>query len=260
MRKKFILAALSLLMLLPAEVLAWGQEGHRIVAEIAYRNLNCCARYKVDKVLGKRGMVYWANWPDEIKSDTIYPQSHDWHFQDLDGGMTDEEVIATLTNYPEKGGNLWRACDSLTNVLKKDPKNEIALRFIVHFVGDRFCPMHTGHMDDLGGNRVKCKWFGRNTNLHSIWDSAIIESRGYTYSEYAQYLMNKYDKAERKRIRKMSWEEITVHNYRFTDDIYTYQETWDGNGWHYVYRWADPMEWQLYAAGIRLAKLLNELY
>ena len=49
----------------------WGQEGHRVIAKIAYDNLSGKARKAVDKTLSKQGMVYWANWPDEIKSDTI---------------------------------------------------------------------------------------------------------------------------------------------------------------------------------------------
>lgn len=260
MRKYFLLIYISVLSILPLqEVYAWGQEGHRIIGQIAYDNLSCCARHKVDKVLGKHGLIYWANWPDEIKSDTIYPQSSDWHFQDLDAGMTDSAVVATLTDYPVEGGNLFRVTDSLAQVLRKDPNNFDALRFVIHLMGDRFCPMHTAHLDDKGGNAVKLKWFGRNTNLHSVWDSAIIDSRGYTYSEYAQYLEDTYAK-EKKNILRMSDAEILLHNYHFTAEIYAYQTTWDGNAYHYVYHFAVPMEWQLYAAGIRLANLLNELY
>lgn len=259
MRKILIALAVVMTLLPMQKTLAWGQEGHRIVAQIAYDNLSCMARYKINKVIGKKGIVYWANWPDEIKSDTIFPDSFDWHFQDLDGGMSDSAVVATLTNYPTEGGNLWRVLDSLQVVLKDNPKDEIALRFLVHFVGDRFCPMHTAHMDDLGGNKVKVKWFSRNTNLHSVWDAAIIESRGYTYTEYAEYLEDAF-KAEKKTIRSMSEADILLHNYHFTDSIYRYQETWDGNAYHYVYHWAHDMEWQLYAAGIRLAMILNALY
>lgn len=253
-----LLAALVLLLQSP-EVLAWGQEGHRIVGRIAYDHLTRKARRQVDAVLGQRGLIYWANWPDEIKSDTIYPDSHDWHFQDLAGGMSDSAVVAALSDYPKEGGNLFRATDSLYRVLQHDKTNYDALRFLVHLEGDRFCPMHMGHMDDKGGNSVRFKWFGRNTNLHSIWDSGIIESRGYTYSEYADYLEDALS-GEKKAILNMSREDIVLHNYHLTSAIYDYQETWNGNAYHYVYHFKDDMEWQLYAAGIRLAKLLNELY
>lgn len=238
---------------------AWGQKGHRIIAQIAYDNISCSTRRKIDKVLGAHGAVYLANWPDEIKSDTIYKNSHNWHYQDLPAGLSDEALVACLTDYPQEGGNLFRAIDSLTNVLRHDKKNKTALVFLVHLMGDRFCPMHMGHLDDLGGNRVKCKWFGQNTNLHSIWDGKIIESQGYSYSEYAQFLADKY--ASRKQeIQAMSEADVLRHNYALTTDIYNYHAAWNGNTYHYIYRWAAPMEWQLYAAGIRLAKLLEEIY
>ena len=58
----------------------------------------------------------------------------------------------------------------------------------------------------------------------------------------------------------MSEEELVLRNYHFTEAIYEYQQTWDGNTYHYIYRWHTPMEEQLHIAGIRLAKALNELY
>ena len=149
--------------------------------------------------------------------------------------------------------------DSLIAELRKNRNSEVNLRFIIHFMGDRFCPMHTAHLDDLGGNKVKMKWYGQNTNLHSVWDAKIIDSQGYSYTEYARYLENKYRK-ERRAIMQLTEEEIVVQNYRLCDSIYAYQETWNGNAYHYVYHWKDSMERQLYIAGIRLAMLLNELY
>lgn len=259
MRRCIFAISCALLLLLPAELLAWGQEGHRIVAEIAYHYLSSGAQKKIDKVLGKHGMVYVANWPDEIKSDTVYPTSHDWHFQDLDGGMSDSAVVAALTDYPKVGGNLFRATDSIRALLRQEPDNRDALAFLIHFAGDRYCPMHTGHMDDLGGNRVKMKWFGSNTNLHTVWDSKLIDSQGYSYMEYTKFLIDKYD-SKRQSLLKQSEAEMVVENYHITSDIYTYQETFDGNTYHYIYRFHQTMEWQLYKAGVRLAMWLEELY
>ena len=248
----FLLCAISV----PA--FGWGQKGHRIIAQIAYDNLNKKARKAVDNTLGIKGIVYWSNWPDEIKSDTIYPTSYDWHFQDFDGGLSDSTVVAALTDYPKEGGNLFRALDSLTAIVRND--NAVHnLRFIVHLSGDRYCPMHTAHMDDRGGNDVKMKWFKEATRLHTVWDTHLIESQGYSFSEYAEKLEREY--APRKReIEAMSDAELLLHNYHLTEAIYAYQTTWDGNTYHYIYRWRTEMEEQLYIAGIRLAKLLNEIY
>jgi len=245
---------------LPA--LSWGQEGHRIIAKIAYDNLSCKARRNVDKILGKRGMIYWANWPDEIKSDTIYPQSiqDGWHYQDFAGGMSDSLVADALVHYPAEGGNLYRALDSLVQEFSLQP-SAVSLRFIIHLSGDRYCPMHMAHMDDKGGNAVRMAWFSKqtNTNLHAVWDSKLIDSQGYSYTEYAQKLEDEY--ADRKReIDRASDEELLLMSYHLTEEIYHYQESWDGNTYHYIYHWREAMEWQLYVAGIRLAKLLNEIF
>lgn len=259
MKKTRLLLILTLLTIPTGELLAWGPTGHRIVTQIAYDNLNCRARHRVDRILGKKGIVYWSTWADNIKSDTIYPNSYDWHYQDFDPGMTDSAVIATLTDYPKVGGNLFRASDSLISLLHRDPNNADALKFIIHLMGDRFCPMHTGHLDDLGGNRVRVEWFKQPTNLHHIWDEDIIKAVGYSYTEYAEYLEHRYAK-EKRAIRNMTWEELLLHNYHLTESIYEYQNTWNGNAFVYVYHFAPSMEWQLYAAGIRLAMVLNELY
>lgn len=258
MRKS--LFAVVLFFLLPIELFAWGQEGHRIIAEIAYRHLGPVARHRVDRIMGeKRGMVYWANWADEIKSDTIYPQSHSWHYQDFDEGLPDSVVIAALTDYPQVGGNLFRAADSLANRLKKDRSERDNLRFVVHLAGDRFCPMHTAHHVDHGGNMIKMKWFGQSTSLHTIWDTHLIESQGYSYMEYATMLDARYGHL-RRQIEQQTDAEVLLHNYYLCSSIYDYQPTWDGNTYHYIYRFKSEMEYQLYVAGIRLAKLLNQLY
>ena len=240
-------------------LLAWGATGHRIVAQIAYDNLNCRTRHKVDRILGEKGIVYWSTWADNIKSDTIYPTSYDWHYQDFDPGMSDSAVVATLTHYPTVGGNLFRAMDSLVALLREHPNDTDALKFVVHLMGDRFCPMHTAHLDDLGGNRVPVDWFREKRNLHWVWDEGIINAVGYSYTEYAEYIEHRYHD-QKRAIRRMTWEELLLHNYHFTESIYEYQEGWNGNAYVYTYHFAPSMEWQLYAAGIRLAMLLNELY
>jgi len=238
---------------------AWGPEGHRIIAQVAYNYMTKKAVKQVDKVLGTHGMVYWATWADEIRSDTIYPNSFDWHFQDLEPAMTDSEVAAVLTDYPAVGGNLYRTLDSLYSLLQKDKTNRDALRFLVHLSGDRYCPMHHGHISDKGGNTIKLKWFGTQTNLHRVWDEDLIRFRGYSVTEYAQLLVDIYGE-ERKVIEHTSPEEQLINLYHITEAIYAYQQTWNGNVYNYVYRWKEPMERQLYTAGLRLAMVLNELY
>ena len=258
MQKRVILFLL-LVAFVHTQVLAWGQKGHRIIAQIAYDNLNKQTQKQVDGILGKHGMMYIANWADEIKSDTIYPNSHDWHYQDVHEGMSEEELLAMLKTYPEEGGNLFRAMDSLTNVLKINKNDKVALTFLVHLYGDRFCPMHMGYLSDAGGNKVSCKWMGQHTNLHAIWDTKLIDSQGYSYTEYAEFLQNKYAQIK-SEIQSLSQEELLKQSYQITSKIYAYQPQWDGNTYHYIYHFVDDMEKQLYTAGIKLSDFLNEIY
>lgn len=256
--KRLLILFLSILVVVPA-MLAWGPKGHRIVAQVAYDHLTNKTRKHMDAVLGTRGMVYLSTWPDEIKSDTIYPQSHDWHYQDLDGGLTDKQVTSMLVSYPMVGGHLFCALDSLTLELVNHPKNHDALVFLVHLYADRFCPMHIAHLDDKGGNAVKMKWFGQNTNLHSVWDSKLIENKGFSYTEYASYLHDVYG-PQYKQVLAMTPEQTLLHTYHLTSDLYEYQNTWSGNAYHYAYHWTQTVEFQMYMAGVHLANHLNELF
>ena len=49
------------------------------------------------------------------------------------------------------------------------------LRMLIHIVEDVHQPMHAAHADDKGGNDFKVNWFNNPTNLHSVWDSQLIE-------------------------------------------------------------------------------------
>ena len=62
----------------------------------------------------------------------------------------------------------------------------------------------------------------------------------------------------KREIMNKSDEQLLVESYHLTEAIYQHMQVWDGNTYHYIYTWRQPMERQLYIAGIRLAKWLNE--
>jgi hypothetical protein len=43
---------------------------------------------------------------------------------------------------------------------------------------------------DLGGNKVKVRYLGAESNLHSVWDSMVIEWGPPTVEEYATRLLD----------------------------------------------------------------------
>ena len=238
---------------------AWDAVGHRIITEIAYRNLTCKARRNVDKVLGTRGIVYFSSWADEIKSDTIYPDSYGWHFQNLRSGMTREELDSLYYNKEAEGIHLFFALQQQETLLRENRRNADALKFIVHLMGDAYQPMHVGRPEDKGGNKVQVRWFGNGTNLHSLWDGRLISYAKYSYMEYADYLCDRFGN-EKKDIMHRSPEECIWQTYLIQNEIYAYQDKDDNNSYHYAYHFRPLHDRQLYVAGIRLAKLLNSIY
>ena len=78
---------------------------------------------------------------------------------------------------------------------KKSTKEDkiIALKFLVHLIGDLHQPLHVGNGKDRGGNDIKVKWFGEATNLHNVWDEKLINLQELSYTEYSNYLLLNID-------------------------------------------------------------------
>jgi hypothetical protein len=62
------------------------------------------------------------------------------------------------------------------------------LKFVVHFVGDIHQPLHAGSRDDKGGNTFQVQFNGKGSNLHRLWDSGMLYTRGLDWKAYAQQL------------------------------------------------------------------------
>ena len=237
---------------------AYDAVGHRIIAEIAYQNLTTEARTQVDKVLGKRCIVYEATWADEVRSDDKYAYSYQWHYQDLDDNMTSTDIKTLLDHPKTEGEHLFFALDTLTSRLKKDKNDAEALKFLIHFVGDLHQPMHLGRKDDKGGNKLDINWFGKKTNVHSVWDGSLIESQKMSYTEYSQYLLDKFG-PRKVEFKKHNLLQSIIASYTVRNKIYAY-DTSDTSNYHYIYYFSDSVDEMLYRGGIQLANILNKLY
>ncbi|MBQ9338780.1 MAG: S1/P1 nuclease [Paludibacteraceae bacterium] len=264
MRQKLFSFILFVGILLPNTAFSWGVTGHRIITEIAYRMLNRKARKQVDKLLGTKGIVYYSSWADEIKSDTIYPQSYGWHFQNLDAGLSNDDLEQLYNNKLQNGEHVIYVLDSMTVLLRNEPENVDALKFVVHLAGDIFQPMHMGHSADRGGNAVRMTWFGRKTNLHAVWDDCLIEHSRMTFTEYSDFLVNRYGSRE-KELMALSELECLCRTYDAVCKVYDYQVALGENlekkyEYKYYYDMRSVLELQLYTAAVQLAKRLNEVY
>ncbi|MBP1617573.1 MAG: nuclease [Bacteroidetes bacterium] len=237
---------------------AYDVVGHRIVADVAYRNLTEKARSQVDKVLGKRGIIYTSSWADEIKSDKSYDYSYVWHYQNLKAGMGNSDLQRLLDNPASNGEHLFLAMQNMITRLKKNKNDQEALKFLVHLTGDLHQPLHLGRPEDLGGNKVMFEWFGRQMNIHQIWDGQLIDSRKMSSSEYAQYLEDKFEK-QKRGIKSYTIFDSVKASYVLANSIYNYDMS-DTNSYHYIYRFMNDLDIMLYRGGIQLANILNDIY
>lgn len=257
--KKFTLFAL--LIYVPIQTMAWGQLGHRIVGQIAESHLNPKAKMAVKNILGNETLAMCANWADFVKSDKAYDYLSPWHYINLPGGLSDSELQNRL--------KADTAVDAYTkiNFMIKELKNKslakekkvMYLRLLVHIVGDINQPMHTGHLEDKGGNDIKLSWFGRSSNLHAIWDSDLIESQELSYTEYTKAI-NFCSAAQKKAWQNDPLSKWIQDSYHISQKIYAGVAAGDKLGYRYIYDNLATANEQLLKGGIRLAGLLNQIF
>lgn len=260
MKPKKLLTIFMLLFLF-TDALAWGTTGHRVIAEVAERNLTKRAQRKLHKIIGDQKLAYWANWPDFIKSDTteVWKSTDTWHYVNISNAKDLAEFSNSLHNL--SGSNLYTQINTLSAQIKdkKTPlkDKEIALRFLIHIVGDMAQPMHVGNAEDKGGNSIKVTFFGQSANLHSLWDSKLVDYQKYSYTEYADVLLRKQH--DKDSIQDGSLESWLYDSRLQAEKIYDYSKLKTNYMYEYDYRFNDLLERQLLYGGLRLAKILNTI-
>jgi hypothetical protein len=166
------------------KALAWGDDGHRVVGELALRHLTPEARAAVSASLNEPGyetLAEAATWPDTFaRRFREYDPMKSFHYVnvDADAGSYRRErdcpngcVVTALTQFVALLGS-------------RDPELSVAERrrciyWIAHFVGDIHQPLHVAHPDGRGGTATLLGFFelpGKR-NAHWIWDSGLIERR-----------------------------------------------------------------------------------
>ena len=242
---------------------AWGLTGHRIVAEIAQHHLSSKAQRNIKKLFGEQKMAYYANWPDFIKSDTtgVWKETSSWHYVNINPQKNFVQFKDSLSI--QKSPNLYTQIRILSDKIKdknvSDKDKKEALIFLIHLVGDLHQPLHVGRAEDLGGNKINVTYFGQNTNLHSLWDSKLVDDQKYTYTEFAN-LLDVKSKDEVKQIQSGTLEEWLFDSHKIANSIY-YQTPKDSKlSYDYNYRFESTLERQLLYGGLRLAKVLNDIF
>lgn len=240
------------------EALSWGQKGHDVTCAIAQKHLSPKARKQVTALLDGKSPVYWANWMDNASHTKQYSFTSTWHYKNIDAEETYENAQVN------RKGDVVLIIPSQIEVLKSKTSSlddkKLAMRMLVHLVGDIHCPMHMGHKSDRGGNKWQLQYFGKGTNLHSIWDSSIIESaHKWSYDEWVKEI----DTVSPKEVRAITAGSVNdwgKETYAITCQIYESTPVGSKLSYDYVSQWTPTIEQQLLRGGLRLAAILNEIY
>lgn len=272
---------------LPQFLLAdWGANGHRIVAKICYDNLSDAARAAVDAALGDNYLEQVANWPDYIKAERGWDFAKPWHYMTIQPDETLEEVIAR-NGETEKIDDVYEGIQQMLVILRGEQsaieqmealmeKNRVeplagsveatALAFLIHFIGDIHQPMHVGKNRDLGGNKIEVLFFSERYNLHSVWDTWMIEHERLSFTEFSAFVekhVHKY-RSDWEKAPVRAWaQESIAYREDIYNTLYDYTDRETGLpsfSWDYQHDFLPIVEERLGAAGYRAAALLNEIY
>jgi hypothetical protein len=237
--------------------LDWGQTGHRVTAEVAQNHLTENAQKQIDKMLNGMSMAVVSTYADEIKSERSFDKYRPWHYANIPF----EKDYSEITVKPE--GDIVHAIEHCIAVLKDENSSKedktFYLKLLIHFMGDLHQPLHLGLEEDRGANDIRVTWFNENSNLHRVWDSDMIDSYQMSYMELTNNLP-KLTAEEVQQIQEgslLDWvEEIRV----LTREVYKSANSNDRLGYRYMYDHFSTVKVQLQVGGLRLAKILNEIF
>lgn len=234
-------------------------KGHRIVAELAERQLTPEARAEVRALLQEEAsphLVLIAPWADQVRDLPRHRKTARLHF--INFSRADPCHYVAERDCPD-GECIVAAIDHYRRILRDrsaphSARSE-ALKFVVHFVADIHQPLHSAFGDDRGANTFQVRYGFQGLNLHALFDRVLLESRPFLADEYADFLQSDLPSAGRVTGTNpaVRWAESAcrlVASERIYPPRHRVEEA-------YVLRMRPVAERQLQLAGVRLAAVLN---
>jgi hypothetical protein len=178
----------------PQYAWAWGSDGHRLIAQLAYARLSPSARAEIDRLVSTdaaapspgcpiTSIESASTWSDCVRAIRSYANQSPWHYDNI-------PVCETAPPFDCADGNcataaIGRAERTLANRRATDQQRVRALARLVHFVGDIHQPLHAADNGDRGGNDDRVIYLreanfrtdsgqSRPNNLHGVWDTPLL--------------------------------------------------------------------------------------
>lgn len=255
-------AVLMALVMMAESAWGWGATGHRTIAQIAQVHLNRRAAAEIAKLLEENeSIVTVASWADAVRPQR--KESAPWHYVNIpiwaakgDWGL-----------YCPAEGCVVRKVKDLITYLKSGEGDRTeraeALKYLVHFMGDLHQPMHVGDRKDRGGNDTPVVFFDKAANLHSIWDTPVVERLFEREPELKATLDTRMDLDERRALEAGSVDDWVWEGQAISGTVayrYLTAPAPPVLGAEYQAQ-AEMAAWgQLRKGGVRLARVLNEIW
>jgi S1/P1 Nuclease len=287
-----LLAALSLCVVVtaPQHAAAWGDDGHRAIAVIAEHYLTPDVRSAVEALLAsdtdpltKHDLASEATWADKFRDSNHrqdhYIQTRDWHFVDIEIDNPDLNAAcfgrAPLPPDTVASNGSQEACviDKIKQFIAEleapgtDAEERlVALKFILHFVGDMHKPLHSSDNHDRGGNSVKVIVDGfrhrSRDELHAFWDTQFVDGIAKSPAVLAKQLLEQITPEQKKAWEQGSLDDWAMEAFEISKaDAYgdppLSRDTVQHLDAGYVSRAEKDVALQLSRAGVRLAAVLN---
>jgi hypothetical protein len=278
-----IFLTIVIVVLLPVRTMAWGNKGHQIIARIAMSRLSISARQVIAELLApSETLESVSTWADDVKTQSAETRS--WHFVLIPLG---DSRYLPLKDCGKGQTCIIEAIGQQITILKdtnKDSKDRAeALKFLVNLIGDLHQPFHVStntNPPDQGGNRVRVTSLsGRSTNLHDEWDNGLVEyglRRAKSVGDYVTRLNKKFPRSSTNQsnqgsfistqgsvtdwaleTHKLSWGAYYHTNGEFM--VNDPKRSWKLDAPYYDKN-VPVVEGQLVRAGVRLAKVLNDIF
>jgi hypothetical protein len=272
----------------PRAAHAWGDDGHKVVALIAQSFLDADVRKRVNALLAAdtdsltaHEIASAATWADKLRdanTNGARQKTSQWHFVDIE--ITAPDLDAACFNHPAiprgTAASDGPAADCVVDKIEEfaaelanpatDPEEQlVALKFLLHFVGDMHQPLHSSDDNDRGGNNKKVSASGfRAGNLHHFWDTEFVDQLETDPQAIASDLIGHIS-----RDQTSTWQAGTAADWAreafkvAKDDAYGQLPEPSARG---TYRLTDEylttatadVALQLSKAGVRLASILNK--
>jgi hypothetical protein len=295
--RRGLFAFLSMIAIIPTPLLfAWGDEGHEITGVIAYTRLTPAVKTKVDALLAADkdnltalDFVSRTTWADTYRDSdrgttkVRYDATRNWHFVNIE--IANGDIDSACNHHPKlPRGTVASAGPANACLLDKidqfivelrdasiaKPEKILALKFLLHLIGDLHQPLHTANNKDRGGNELPVLYGDRTTpdNLHSYWDNHLVQRLGNDPRAVGASLNQQITKAKADEWSKGTPTDWAKESFRqgknVVYDFTGLQQFFDDHGSKgtrldaiYDNRALPVVHEQLSRAGVRLAAVLN---